>query len=80
MGLNRLTPIEAIIYENGKKVAIETLGQIKVDQYNRVSLKTIKHYINIAQYIAGDRDYELTVDGKQVMILYENGKYAYLRG
>lgn len=73
-------PIEAIVYENGKKIAIERLGHIKVDEHDRVSLKTFKHYINIARCVAGERDYELMIDKNRVMILYENGRYAYLGG
>ena len=79
MGLNELTPIEAIIYENGKKVSVEVLGDIRVDEYERVSLKTLKHYINVTKNIAGEREYELKIGEKQVMILFQNGKYAYLR-
>ena len=75
-----LKHVEAMIYEKGKKVAIELLGNITVDKYDRVSIRSYKHYFNIAKYIAGERKFELRIDGKEVMLLFEKGKYAYLGG
>ena len=75
-----LKPVEAIIYEKGKKISTELLGNITVDEYDRVSLRSYKHYFNIAKYIAGERRYELRIDGKEVMLLFEKVKYAYLGG
>ena len=75
-----LKPVEAIIYEKGKKISTELLVNITVDEYDRVSLRSYKHYFNIAKYIAGERKYELRIDGKEILLLFEKGKYAYLGG
>lgn len=71
-------PVKALIYENGKLESVELLGNIVVDNYDRVSFKTYRHYENITKYIAGDRKYQVLVNEKRVIRLYEKGKYGYL--
>ena len=73
-----IVPVKALIYENDELESVELLGNIRVDNYDRVSFKTYKHYENIAKYIAGDRKYQVLVNEKRVIRLYEKGKYGYL--
>lgn len=75
-----LKQVECIIYAKGKKKSTELLGRIRVDEYDRVSLRTYKHYISIAEYITNGLKYDLLIDGNKVLLLYEKGKYAYLGG
>lgn len=70
--------VELTVYENHRRKSIDILGDIRVDHLNRVSLKTYKHYMKIAQNIAGDNEYLITIDGRRVFILFEYGKYAYI--